>query len=342
MGGDTAPGVVVRGVALARIRYPHVRFLLFGDEKRIQPLLDGDPATAAVCTIVHTTDVVSPEAKPSQALRGGKQTSMWKAIEAVKTGQASGVVSAGNTGALMAMAKLIMRALPGIDRPAICAMFPTRVGETVMLDLGANVLCDARNLVEFAIMGECFARAMLGLERPTVGLLNIGSEDLKGTDTLREAAAMLRSAHLDMEFHGFVEGDDITKGTVDVVVTDGFTGNVALKTAEGTAKLYTEFLRNAVKSSWIAQFGMLFAKPVIMQVMARTDPRRYNGALFVGLNGVAVKSHGGTDPVGFANAIGVAVDMVARDLNSRIAGELARITPPAPVEITRAPVAVSE
>jgi glycerol-3-phosphate acyltransferase PlsX len=345
MGGDHAPEIVVKGVAIARIRYPHVRFVLFGDEPAIRTLMAGDAATAAACDIVHTPEVVSSEAKPSQVLRSGRQTSMWKAIEAVKTGQASGVVSAGNTGALMAMAKLIMRPLPGIDRPAICSMFPTRSGETVMLDLGANVQCDARNLVEFAIMGECFARAMLGLERPTVGLLNIGSEDLKGTDTLREAATLLRSAHLDMEFHGFVEGDDITKGTVDVVVTDGFTGNVALKTAEGTAKLYTEFLRNAVRSSWLAQFGMLFAKPVIAQVMARTDPRRYNGALFVGLNGVAVKSHGGTDPVGFANAIGVAVDMVARDLNRRIAGELARIAPPAetlPSEPPRTPAVASE
>jgi glycerol-3-phosphate acyltransferase PlsX len=201
------------------------------------------------------------------------------------------------------------------------------VGETVMLDLGANAQCDARNLVEFAVMGECFARAMLGLERPKVGLLNIGSEDLKGTDVLREAATQLRSSELDMEFHGFVEGDDITKGTVDVVVTDGFTGNIALKTAEGTATLYTQFLRSAIKSSLLAQFGMLFAKPVLSQVMARTDPRRYNGALFVGLNGVVVKSHGGTDAVGFANAIGVAVDMVARDLNSRIAAELDHVTP---------------
>jgi glycerol-3-phosphate acyltransferase PlsX len=342
MGGDHAPEIVVKGVALARLRYPSARFLLFGDEKRIRPLLAGDGATAACCTIVHTDDVVTAEAKPSQALRSGRQTSMWKAIEAVKNGEASGVVSAGNTGALMAMAKLIMRALPGIDRPAICSMFPTRAGETVMLDLGANAQCDARNLVEFAIMGECFARAMLGLERPTVGLLNIGSEDLKGTDMLREAAALLRGAGLDMEFHGFVEGDDIAKGTVDVVVTDGFTGNVALKTAEGTAKLYTEFLRNAIKSSWLAQFGMIFAKPVIAQVMARTDPRRYNGALFVGLNGVVVKSHGGTDPVGFANAIGVAVDMVARDLNKRIAAELARVAAGAAVPEQPAAAVVSK
>jgi glycerol-3-phosphate acyltransferase PlsX len=325
MGGDNAPEIVVRGMEQARIRYPRVRFLLFGDEKKIAPLLAGNAVLAECSEIRHTPDVVTADAKPSQALRSGKQTSMWKAIEAVKNGEAAGVVSAGNTGALMAMAKLIMRPLPGIARPAITAMFPTQVGETVMLDLGANTQCDTRNLVEFAIMGECFARAMLGIERPTVGLLNIGSEELKGTETLRDAAAQLRSASLDMEFHGFVEGDDITKGTVDVVVTDGFTGNVALKTAEGTAKLYTNFLRSAIKSSWLAMFGMLFAKPVISQVMARTDPRRYNGALFVGLNGVVVKSHGGTDMIGFANAIGVAVDMVTRDLNRHIGDELAHL-----------------
>jgi len=325
MGGDHAPLIVVKGAALARIRYPSARFVMFGDEAQIAPLVKAEKGLESVTTIRHTTDVITGDTKPGQALRSGRQSSMWKAIEAVKAGEADGVVSAGNTGALMAMAKLIMRALKGIDRPAIISLFPTKIGETAVLDLGANAQCDARNLVEFAIMGECFARAMLGLEKPSVGLLNIGSEDLKGTDVLRAASQVLRTAHLDMEFKGFVEGDDITKGTVDVVVTDGFTGNVALKTAEGTAKLYSEFLRNAIKSSILAQIGMLFAMPVLKQVMARTDPRRYNGALFLGLNGVVVKSHGGTDAVGFANAIGVAIDMVSRDLNSRIGEEMNRI-----------------
>jgi glycerol-3-phosphate acyltransferase PlsX len=325
MGGDHAPAIVVKGAALARIRYPSARFLLFGDEAKIAPLVKAEAGLETACMIRHTTEVVTGDTKPSQAIRSGRQTSMWKAIDAVKAGEADGVVSAGNTGALMAMAKLIMRPLTGIDRPAIVSLVPTKVGETAMLDLGANAQCDARNLVEFAIMGECFARAMLGLPRPSVGLLNIGSEDLKGTDVLREAAQVLRSAHLDMEFKGFVEGDDITKGTVDVVVTDGFTGNVALKTAEGTAKLYSEFLRNAIKSSILAQIGMLFVKPVLSQVMSRTDPRRYNGALFLGLNGVVVKSHGSTDAVGFANAVAVAIDMVARDLNSGIGEEMKRI-----------------
>jgi phosphate acyltransferase len=325
MGGDHAPEIVIRGAALARERYPNAHFLLFGDEAKIKPLLLGDKALEACCTIHHTDQVITGDTKLSQAIRQGRQSSMWKAIESLKNGDAEGVVSAGNTGVLMGMAKIIMHALPGIDRPAICSLFPTRLGETVMLDLGANAQCDARNLVEFAVMGECFARAILGLERPSVGLLNIGSEDVKGTDALREAAQVLRSSHLDMEFKGFVEGDDITKGTVDVVVTDGFTGNVALKTAEGTAKLFAEFLKISIRSSWFAKFGMLFARPALLQVMGRLDARRYNGALFVGLNGVVVKSHGGTDAVGFANAIGVAVDMISRDLNGRIATELASI-----------------
>jgi glycerol-3-phosphate acyltransferase PlsX len=325
MGGDYAPEIVVKGARLARVRYPDARFLFFGDEAKITPFLKADSALASCSTVRHTDQVITNDAKPSQAIRSGRQSSMWKAIEAVKTGEAGAVVSAGNTGALMAMAKLIMRPLEGIDRPAICGLFPTKLGETTMLDLGANAQCDARNLVEFAVMGECFARAILGMDRPSVGLLNIGTEDAKGTDMLRQANQILRSSHLDIEYKGFIEGDDIAKGTVDVVVTDGFTGNVALKTAEGTAKMFAGFLKNAIKSSILAQLGMLLAKPVIAQVMARTDPRRYNGALFVGLNGVVVKSHGGTDSVGFANAIGVAVDMIARDLNAKIAEQLAHI-----------------
>ncbi len=328
MGGDHAPEIVLKGAALARVRYPSAHFLLFGDEARLNTLLKAEKALAGHCTIRHTGHVITGDTKPSQAIRQGRQSSMWKAIDAVKNGEAAGVVSAGNTGALMAIAKLIMRPLPGIDRPAICSLFPTRLGETVMLDLGANSLCDARNLVEFAVMGACFARTMLGMARPSVGLLNVGSEEVKGTDALREANQMLRGSRLEMEFAGFIEGDDIAKGTVDVVVTDGFTGNVALKTAEGTAKLFAEFLKAAIRSSLLAKFGMLFAKPALAQVMARTDARRYNGALFVGLNGVVVKSHGGTDAVGFANAIGVAVDMISRDLNSKIAEELARMAAP--------------
>lgn len=329
MGGDHAPGMVIKGVKIARKRYPNVHFLLFGDEEKLRPLLK--KKLQQVCTIRHAPDVVTNEAKPTQALRTGRKSSMWLAIKAVKDGEAAGVVSAGNTGALMAMAKLSLRTLPGIDRPALAQLLPTTAGESVMLDLGANTECAANNLVEFAVMGEVFARTLLGLARPTVGLLNIGAEELKGTEALRQAAATLREqAPETMDFRGFVEGNDIGAGVVDVVVTDGFTGNVALKTAEGTAKLYSQFLRDAFQSSAIAKIGYLLARSALDKVKVRTDPRRYNGAMFLGLNGICVKSHGGTDHVGFANAIGVAVDLIANDLNAKIKDECRAIAEHAP------------
>jgi glycerol-3-phosphate acyltransferase PlsX len=250
------------------------------------------------------------EDKPSQALRSGRGSSMRLAIDAVHNGEANAVVSAGNTGALMAMAKFVLKTLPGIDRPAIASFFPTLRSESVMLDLGANVQCDADNLVQFAVMGNVFARTVLGVREPSMGLLNVGSEELKGHDAVKVASGILRQATLPGKFLGFVEGDDITRGTCDVIVTDGFTGNVALKSIEGAVKLYSHFLRQTFKSSWIAGIGYLLARPAMNALRARVDPRRYNGAIFMGLNGVCVKSHGGTDAFGFANAIGVAVDMV--------------------------------
>ncbi|WP_404385943.1 phosphate acyltransferase PlsX [Caenispirillum salinarum] len=334
MGGDHAPHMVVEGMKIARKRYPDVEYVLFGDEGRIAPLVPQDMRDRV--SIRHTDRVISNEEKPSQAVRTGRQSSMGLAIKAVKEGEAAGVVSAGNTGALMAMAKLALRTLPGIDRPAIATLIPTIRGESVMLDLGANTEVQANNLVEFAIMGEVFSRCLLGHVQPSIGLLNIGSEDLKGTDALREAHQILREHPLNMRFHGFVEGDDIGAGTVDVVVTDGFTGNVALKTAEGTAKLYTKFLKDAFGSSVLAQIGYLLAKGALAKVRQRTDPRRYNGAMLIGLNGICVKSHGGTDALGFANAIGVAVDLIKNRLNERIREECAHLaqspTLPGPAE----------
>lgn len=327
MGGDHAPEVVVEGVRLAHVRLPHVRYLLFGDSARIEPLLDRCPEIRDVCTVRHTSESISAEAKPSQVVRTGRRSSMWLAVDAVAKGEAAGVVSAGNTGALMAVSKFVLRTLPGIDRPAIAGMFPTERGETVMLDLGANIDCNANNLFEFAVMGEVFARHVLGLERPTVGLLNVGAEELKGNDAVKAAALRLRESGLPMRFHGFVEGNDICAGTVDVVVTDGFTGNIALKTAEGTVKLYSTFLKQAFKNSVLAKLGFLFAGHALAKVKVRTDPRRYNGAMFLGLNGIAVKSHGGTDAFGFANAIGVAVDLVTHGFNDRIRAEFERLKP---------------
>jgi len=327
MGGDAAPGMVVEGVRMAHERLPHVRYLLFGDSAKLEPLLARFPEMKGVCTIRHTDEAVSNDAKPSQVLRTGRRSSMWLAVDAVHKGEAAGVVSAGNTGALMAVSKFVLRTLPGIDRPAIAGMFPTVKGETLMLDLGANVDCNSNNLVEFAVMGEVYARAVLGLEKPTVGLLNVGSEDMKGNDAVKAAAAVLREGNLPISFYGFVEGNDICGGTVDVVVTDGFTGNIALKTAEGTVRLYSTFIKEAFRSSLLASFGYLFARHAIAKVRVRTDPRRYNGAMFLGLNGIAVKSHGGTDAFGFANAVGVAVELVTHGYNDRIRKEFDRLKP---------------
>jgi phosphate acyltransferase len=325
MGGDQAPRMVLKGADKALKRYPQANFLLFGDEAKITPLLAKMPQLTARAHIEHTNDLVTNEAKPSVALRTGRRSSMRLAIDAVADGRADGIVSAGNTGALMAMAKFALKMLPGIDRPAIASFFPTQRGESVMLDLGANIECDADNLVQFALMGDAFARSVLGLTQPTIGLLNVGSEDLKGHDAVRGAATQLRAENSPVKFYGFIEGNDIAAGTVDVIVTDGFTGNVALKTAEGTARLFSEFLRAAFKHSLLARIGYLFAADALKKMRERMDPRRYNGAMLLGLNGIAVKSHGGADALGFANAIGVAVDMKLNGFVDQIRDELARL-----------------
>ncbi|MBI4183760.1 MAG: phosphate acyltransferase PlsX [Proteobacteria bacterium] len=322
MGGDAAPEMVVEGVDIASASHPAIHFLLFGDERRLRPLLDRLPKARAASTLRHTEEVVGNDAKPSVALRVARGSSMRLAIEAVRAGEAGAVVSAGNTGALMAMAKFVFKTLPGITRPAIAAVWPSRRGDVLMLDLGANVECDAQNLVQFAVMGEVIARVMLGKTRPTIGLLNVGSEDLKGVDAVREAAAVLRASPLAECFQGFVEGNDITKGVVDVVVTDGFTGNVAIKTAEGTVHMIVHALGEGFRSSLAAKLGYLLARPAFERFRSWIDPRRYNGAVLVGLNGITVKSHGGTDAIGFAHALGVAIDMLANRFNEKIKEEL--------------------
>lgn len=322
MGGDAAPQIVVAGAAIARERLPGARFLIFGRERELTPLVQAHAILRDCVEIRHADGVVRNEDKPSAALRQGRASSMRLAIDAVKEGEADCVVSAGNTGALMAMSKFVLRPLPGIDRPAIASFFPTLRGESAMLDLGANVDCDAENLVQFAVMGEVFARTVLGVRQPTVGLLNVGEEELKGKEVLRQAAEVLRDSQLPIHFKGFIEGDDIAAGTVDVVVTDGFTGNVALKTAEGTSRLIRGFLREAFESSFVASIGYLLARRTMQKLRARIDPRRYNGAVFLGLDGIAVKSHGGTDALGFANAIGVAADMSIHGFIARMKADL--------------------
>lgn len=325
MGGDNAPHMVIEGMQEVLKKHPDLHFLLFGDESQLTDILDQYPKAKAACEVRHTPDVITNEAKVAHALRAGRNSSMRLAINAVGNGEAAGVISAGNTGALMAMAKFVLKTLPGIDRPAIATYFPTLRGDSVMLDLGANVECDADNLVQFAVMGEVFARTGLKIENPSVGIINVGVEDLKGHQSVKDAAAILQTIDLPIKFHGFVEGDDIAKGTVDVVVTDGFTGNVALKTAEGTAKMFATFLKQGLKSSPLSMLGALLAKPALNRLRMKTDPRRYNGAMMLGLNGICVKSHGGTDGLGFANAIDVAVGLVSNSINESIKEDYARI-----------------
>lgn len=328
MGGDKGPDMVLKGAEMALVRFPDVRFTLVGDQARISALLDRMPALKSASTLLHAEDVVASDAKPSVVLRSGKRTSMRLAIDAVAEGRADCAVSAGNTGALMAMAKMVLKTMPGIDRPALATFVPTTRGETVLLDMGANVECDAENLVQFALMGDAFARAVFGLVKPTVGLLNVGSEEVKGNDALREANTRLRAGIPGIIYHGFVEGDDIPAGTVDVVVTDGFSGNIALKTAEGVVSLYTGFIRGAFQTSLMARIGGLFARPALRKLRERLDPRRYNGAMFLGLNGIIVKSHGGADAFSFANAIAVAHDLSSNGFIARIKEELASLAAP--------------
>jgi glycerol-3-phosphate acyltransferase PlsX len=324
MGGDNAPAMVIDGLEFAAERHPTARFLLVGDQTLLTAHLSKHRRARAACTIRHAPDVISNDMKPTTALRS-RQSSMRIAIDAVAAGEASGVVSAGNTGALLALAKIVIKTLPGLDRPAMAAIGPSARGDVVMLDLGANVQCDVRNLVEFAVMGDVFARTVLGLTKPSIGLLNVGSEELKGDDTVRQAAEIIRASHLGPQFHGFVEGHDITAGTTDVVVTDGFTGNVALKTGEGALKLIGELLRQVFTQGIIAKIAYLLARPGLDRLREWLDPRRYNGAMMVGLNGVVVKSHGGTDAQGFAHAVDVAMDMVVHRFNDHIREDLARL-----------------
>lgn len=322
MGGDGAPNIVIGGAALACEKYSEASFLIFGDEYKIECLLDDHPVLRAKSSLVHTEEFVAGDDKPSIAIRQGRNSSMQLAINAVREGEAQCVVSAGNTGALMAMSKLTLRTLPGIDRPAICALCPTKLGQSAMLDLGANIECNANNLLQFGVLGAAYVKCLLEIEIPTVGLLNVGEEEIKGGDVVKQAAALFRDSDLPLDFRGFVEGNDVGAGTADVFVIDGFTGNLMLKAIEGTVQLYTEYLRQSFKSSGGTKLAGLLARSALKRLKARIDPRIYNGATFLGLNGIVVKSHGSTDDFGFSNAIGVSVDMVKNGLNNIITAEL--------------------
>ena len=337
MGGDHAPRIVVEGMEHIAKTHPHVDFLLHGNEPRLKELLAKAPTAAPRTTIRHTDKEVAMDAKPSQMLRQGKGTSMWNAIESVKAGEAVAAVSAGNTGALMALSMFILRKVEGVHRPALVGSWPTRKGVCAMLDLGADIAADATQLVEFAIMGAAFARAVHGVQNPRVALLNIGEEELKGHESIREGARLMRASNLPIDFRGFIEPDKIGNGDIDVIVADGFTGNVALKTAEGIARMISDMLKDAFKSGPIAMLGAMLVLPALKGFRAKMDPRKVNGAVFLGLNGVVVKSHGGTDDVGFAHAIQVAASMGESNFRQEVEENLRRLAPvtaagPAPAE----------
>ena len=324
MGGDTGPAAMIAGAAKALRRDRSLHFIIYGDEKQVAAEIDHHKDLGRAVTLVHSAEAIGGSEKPSQAIRRARTTSMGMAINAVKEGKAGAAVSGGNTGALMAMSKLALRTMPGIDRPALAALLPT-LAETdlVMLDLGANTECDAQNLVQFAVMGSAYARTVLSIPKPRVKLLNIGTEELKGTDELKEAAALLREAdYLAFKFDGFTEGDQLSRGNVDVVVTDGFSGNIALKTAEGTARFVTDLLRRAFKSSLRSKAGFALSRPALNLLKVHLDPNNHNGAVFLGLNGLVVKSHGSANPKGVANAISVACGMVRNDIIRKIGEDL--------------------
>ena len=326
MGGDHGAAVVVPGAELSLSRHPDIEFLLFGDRAEVEPLVAARPQLKAASSLVHTDVVVQMHDKPSQALRKGRRrSSMWLAVDAVKKGEADVAVSAGNTGALMAMAKIDLRTMAGIERPAIAAIWPTLRGRSIVLDLGASIGADAGNLVDMAAMGSAMAAVLFGLDRPTVGLLNIGVEEVKGLEEVREAGQILRAGQWpQFEYVGFVEGDDIGKGTVDVVVTEGFSGNIALKAAEGTARQLSQLLRREMNRSLIRKLGYVLARGAVGALAQKMDPRKSNGGVFLGLNGIVIKSHGGTDAEGFACAVDLGYDMVRRELLAKIDRSLTR------------------
>ena len=326
MGGDAGPAIVVSALLKTLQRHTDTRFILHGDEAQLNALVARHPKLAGRASVRHAPGRVTMEDKPSHILRRGKDTSMWHTIDCVKQGEADVAVSAGNTGALMAVSMFGLGIIEGISRPAIAVIWPTLKGQCVVLDVGANIAATDEQLVDFAVMGEAFAHVIFGLAKPTVGILNVGAEEQKGNEGVRGAAQILRNSNLPMAFHGFVEGDDIAKGTVDVVVTDGFTGNIALKTAEGTARLVSAYLRAALKRSFFSKLGAAFASGALAVLRRKLDPRAANGGIFLGLNGVVVKSHGSADAVGFASALDMAIDMAKADINARITADRSRIT----------------
>ncbi|MBQ2810579.1 MAG: phosphate acyltransferase PlsX [Alphaproteobacteria bacterium] len=324
MGGDNSPRIVIEGLALSAKKNPDIRFLVFGDENKIKEEMKKFSFLTKVCTICNCIEVVRNEDKPSQVIRN-KNTSMYQAIDAVRRGEAKAVVSAGNTGALMAISKMLLKTIQKIHRPAIVSIMPHRYGKYVMLDLGANTECNAVNLAEFAVMGNILAKNALNIEKPKVALLNIGAEEMKGKEEIRHAAQMLKNSSINMEFVGFIEPHEIAFGKADVIVADGFTGNVALKSIEGTAKLMRSMIKDAIKHSVLSWFGLPFMFFAVKKISKTMNPKLYNGAMFVGLNGLSVKSHGGADGFGFSVALNNAANLVRQDFVNTIRNELENV-----------------
>ena len=324
MGGDKSPRVVIEGLAITIKKNPDARFILFGDETKVKPILEQYPDLCKVCELRHTSEMVRNEDKPSQVIRN-RNTSMYMAIDAVKKGDAQAVVSAGNTGALMAISKLVLKTITKIHRPAIVSIMPHRTGKYVMLDLGANTECSAINLAEFSLMGDILARNALGVEKPRVALLNIGAEEMKGKEEIRQAAQLIKNSKMNIDFRGYIEPHEIPNGVADVIVSDGFTGNIALKSTEGTARLVIRMVKDAIKNSFWAKLGIPFMLGVILKIKKTMDPRLYNGAMFVGLNGLSVKSHGGTDALGFSVAVNNAISLVRQNFVTTIREEIEKV-----------------
>ena len=328
MGGDLGPSVVVSGMAKAAEKNGGLRFIVHGDRPKLERLIGRKRGLLDRCEIRHTTGVVTMDAKPSHVMRHGKDTSMWSAIEAVRGGEASVAVSCGNTGALMAISMIRLRKIEGVNRPAIACLWPSRnpSGFNVMLDVGADIRADAEDLLQYALMGASYARNGLNLPRPRIGLLNVGTEEHKGRAELKVAAEMIELAarSADFDFVGFVEGGDLPSDRVDVIVTDGFTGNVALKTGEGTARLIRELLAEAFKKTPFSRIAALLAYTSLRRLSKRIDPRRVNGGVFLGLNGTVVKSHGSADATGVAAALKLAEQLAASGFNKRLAARIAQ------------------
>ncbi len=327
MGGDAGVAAIIGGMAKSARKNSEIRFIVHGAADQITPLLQKKPDLARITVIRDSDKVIAMDEKPSRALRSGKGSSMWNTVESVRDGEAMAAVSCGNTGALMAISMLRLRKMPGVSRPAIAVLWPSRneSGKNIILDMGADIRADANDLLQYAIMGASYARNALGLKRPRIGLLNVGVEETKGRPEIQEAAGLVASVQdsADLDYIGFVEGSDLPSDRVDVIVTDGFTGNVALKASEGTAKLFGDWLREAFNHSFLARLTGLLALRSLKRLKKRVDPRRFNGGVFLGLNGTVVKSHGGADAIGVSAAIKLAFTLAHNDFAEKLAARVA-------------------